>query len=299
MPADTALLASVPLFERLDEEERALLAAQLDDVSFDAGQVVFKRGDPGGSIFIVVSGAVEIFVEDTVGQRVVFETAKSGDFFGELSLLDGDPRSASSVALEATRAVRLDRNDLELLFKRHPTAAMDVLAVIGKRLREADRLIGTRPSYSPNQAVEEKLTTVQRIADAAAAFSGSISFLVVHMVWFGVWIAVNLGFFPQVQAFDPFPFGLLTMVVSLEAIFLSCMVLISQNRQAAKERIRSDVEYDANIRAGLEVTQLHVKIDTLYEQTLARLAALEKRLPPGAGPADKPAPAPAPVPPQS
>lgn len=299
MPADTALLASVPLFERLDEEERALLAAQLDDVSFDAGQVVFKRGDPGGSIFIVVSGAVEIFVEDTVGQRVVFETAKSGDFFGELSLLDGDPRSASSVALEATRAVRLDRNDLELLFKRHPTAAMDVLAVIGKRLREADRLIGTRPSYSPNQAVEEKLTTVQRIADAAAAFSGSISFLVVHMVWFGVWIAVNLGFFPQVQAFDPFPFGLLTMVVSLEAIFLSCMVLISQNRQAAKERIRSDVEYDANIRAGLEVTQLHVKIDTLYEQTLARLAALEKRLPPGAAPVDKPAPAPAPAPPQS
>lgn len=278
MPADTSLLASVPLFERLDEEERALLAAQLDDVSFEAGQVVFRRGDPGGSIFIVVSGAVEIFVEDTVGQRVVFETAKSGDFFGELSLLDGDPRSASSVALEVTRAVRLDRNDLELLFKRHPTAAMDVLAVIGKRLREADKVIGTRPTYSPNQAVEEKLTTVQRIADVAAAFSGSISFLFVHMVWFACWIAVNLGFVPALAQFDPFPFGLLTMVVSLEAIFLSCMVLISQNRQAAKERIRSDAEYDANIRAGLEVTQLHVKIDALAEQTLSRLAALEKRV---------------------
>ncbi|MBL8917891.1 MAG: DUF1003 domain-containing protein [Myxococcaceae bacterium] len=292
MPADTALLASVPLFERLDEEERTLLAAQLDDVSFEAGQVVFKRGDPGGSIFIVVSGSVEIFVEDTVGQRVVFETAKAGDFFGELSLLDGDPRSASSVALETTRAVRLDRNDLELLFKRHPTAAMDVLAVIGKRLREADRLIGSRPSYSPNQAVEGKLTPVQRIADAAAAFSGSISFLVVHMLWFGVWIAVNLDLVSSVHAFDPFPFGLLTMVVSLEAIFLSCMVLISQNRQAAKERIRSDVEYDANIRAGLEVTQLHVKVDALYEQTLARLAAVEKRL---AAPAPPPPLPPPPV----
>lgn len=289
MPADTALLASVPLFERLDEEERALLAAQLDDVSFDPGQVVFKRGDPGGSIFIVVAGAVEIFVEDTVGQRVVFETAKAGDFFGELSLLDGDPRSASAVAIEGTRAVRLDRNDLELLFKRHPTSAMDVLAVIGKRLREADRLIGTRPTYSPNEAVEEKLTTVQRIADKAAAFSGSITFLVVHIAWFAVWISVNLGFVPSVEAFDPFPFGLLTMVVSLEAIFLSCMVLISQNRQAAKERIRSDAEYDANIRAGLEVTQLHVKVDALYEQTLARLAGLEKRVleagqPPSTGP---------------
>ncbi|MBE2252618.1 MAG: DUF1003 domain-containing protein [Myxococcus sp.] len=279
MPADTALLASVPLFERLDEEERALLAAQLDDVSFEPGQVVFKRGDPGGSIFIVVSGAVEIFVEDTVGQRVVFETAKAGDFFGELSLLDGDPRSASSIAIEVTRAVRLDRNDLELLFTRHPTSAMDVLAVIGKRLREADRVIGTRPTYSPNDAVEENVTAVQRVADAAAAFSGSIAFLVVHIVWFAVWVGVNLSVVPAIEAFDPFPFGLLTMIVSLEAIFLSCMVLISQNRQAAKERIRSDAEYDANIRAGLEVTQLHVKVDALYEQTLARLAALEKRLP--------------------
>lgn len=278
MPADTALLMAVPLFERLDDDERSLLAAQLDDVSFEPGQVVFKRGDPGGSIFIVVSGAVEIFVEDTVGQRVVFETAKAGDFFGELSLLDGDPRSASSVAIEATRAVRLDRNDLELLFTRRPTAAMDVLGVIGKRLREADRLIGTRPTYSPNEAVEEKLTTVQRIADAAAAFSGSITFLVVHMIWFGLWISVNLGFTEGVHAFDPFPFGLLTMIVSLEAIFLSCMVLISQNRQAAKERIRSDAEYDANIRAGLEVTQLHVKLDTVAEQLVARLSALEKKV---------------------
>jgi uncharacterized membrane protein len=278
MPADTTLLASVPLFERLDEEERTLLAAQLDDVSFEPGQVVFKRGDPGGSIFIVVGGAVEIFVEDTIGQRVVFETAKAGDFFGELSLLDGDPRSASAVALEPTRTVRLDRGDLELLFKRHPTAAMDVLSTIGKRLREADRLIGTRPAYSPNEAVEEKLTTVQRIADKAADFSGRISFLLVHIVWFAAWIAVNLELVPGVHPFDPFPFGLLTMVVSLEAIFLSCMVLISQNRQAAKDRIRSDAEYDANMRAGLEVTQLHVKVDALYEQTLARLASLEKRL---------------------
>ncbi|MCU0697651.1 MAG: DUF1003 domain-containing protein [Myxococcaceae bacterium] len=294
MPADTTLLASVPLFERLDEEERTLLAAQLDDVTFEPGQVVFKRGDPGGSIFIVVAGAVEIFVEDTIGQRVVFETAKAGDFFGELSLLDGDPRSASAVALEGTRAVRLDRGDLELLFKRHPTSAMDVLSTIGKRLREADKLIGSRPTYSPNEAVEEKLTTVQRIADAAADFSGRISFLVLHMLWFAAWIAVNLDVVPGVHAFDPFPFGLLTMVVSLEAIFLSCMVLISQNRQAAKDRIRSDAEYDANMRAGLEVTQLHVKVDALYEQTLARLAALEKRL--GPTPADAPKPVGQPTP---
>ncbi len=275
MPADTSLLTSVPLFEKLHEDERTLLASQLDEVSFRAGQLIFKRGDPGGSIFIVASGEVEIFVEDTIGQRIVFETAKTGDFFGELSLLDGDPRSASSLAISDTRALRVDREDLQMLFTRHPSAAMDVLAVMGRRLREADALLRSRPSGSPNQAVEERDTWVQRIADKAAVFSGSLSFLFVHLLWFGAWISINLDLVPMVHGFDPYPFGLLTMIVSLEAIFLSCMVLISQNRQAAKDRIRSDAEYEANIRAGLEVTQLHVKVDALYEQLLSRLERLE------------------------
>jgi CRP/FNR family transcriptional regulator, cyclic AMP receptor protein len=280
MATDASLLAGVPLFERLDDEERALLATQLEDVEFAAGALVFKRGDPGDAIFIVSSGEVEIFVEDTTGQRIVFETAKQGDFFGELSLLDGDPRSASAVAIAATRALRIDRQDLSLLFTRHPTAALDVLSVIGRRLREADKLLGTRAVVSPNEAVEERMSTVQRIADKAAAFAGSISFLVVHIFWFGAWILVNEEKVPGLVAFDPYPFGFLTMVVSLEAIFLSCMVLISQNRLASKEKIRSDVEYDANIRAGLEVTQLHVKVDALYEQVLKRLAVMEKAVNP-------------------
>lgn len=281
MAADTALLTAVSLFERLDEEERALLAAQLEVVEVKAGQMLFKRGDPGDSIFIVAEGEVEIFVEDTTGQRIVFETAKRGDFFGELSLLDGDPRSAGAVAIQDARCLRVDRGDLTLLFQRHPTAALDVLAVIGRRLREADKLLGIRPTASPNQVVEERVTIIERIADGAAAFSGTFSFLMVHAVWFFVWIAFNTDFVPMLTAWlppwDRYPFGLLTMVVSLEAIFLSCMVLISQNRQAAKEQIRSDVEFDANIRAGLEVTQLHVKIDQLYDQVVSRLATLEKQ----------------------
>lgn len=276
MPADAALLATVPWFERLDEEERALLAGQLDEVEFAQGQYVFKRGDPGGAIFIVAAGEVEIFIEDTTGQRVIFETAKANDFFGELSLLDGDPRSASAQAVAPTKAVRIDRQDLEHLFTKHPHAAMDVMGAIGRRLREADKLIGSRPMSSPNQAVEERLTTVQRIADFAADFSGRFSFLLVHAAWFAVWIVLNVSIVPGVEPFDPFPFGLLTMIVSLEAIFLSCMVLISQNRQAAKERIRSDAEYEANIRAGLEVTHLHTKVDALYEQVGQRLAAIER-----------------------
>ncbi len=286
MATDAAMLATVPIFSRLDDDERSLLAQQLESVELEAGATVFKRGDPGDAIFIVSAGAVEIFVEDTTGQRIVFETVRAGDFFGELSLLDGDPRSASAQVVEPLQALRLDRSDLELLFTRRPSAAMDVLAVIGKRLREADRLLGSRRVESPNEAVEEQLTTIQRIADLAADFSGRFRFLVVHVVWFAIWIGINVGW-AGVEVFDPYPFGLLTMVVSLEAIFLSCMVLISQNRQASKDKIRSDVEFSANIRAGLEVTQLHVKVDALYEQVLKRLSTLEKAVAPGrqSGPA--------------
>jgi CRP/FNR family transcriptional regulator, cyclic AMP receptor protein len=277
MPADATLLAEVPLFATLDDAERALLAAQLDEVQVRAGARVFSRGDPGGAIYIVADGEVQISVEDTTGQRIVFETAGRGDFFGELSLLDGDPRSADALAVKDTRALRVDRQDLALLFRRHPDSAMDVLTVMGRRLREADRHLRHRPSYTPNQAVEEQLTPVQRVADFLAALSGTFKFLLLHAAWFTVWIALNLGAVPWLglAPFDPYPFGLLTMVVSLEAIFLSCFVLISQSRSAAKERIRSDVEYEANIRAGLEVTQLHVKVDHLYEQVMARLQALE------------------------
>lgn len=278
MPADTQLLRAVPLFERFNDEERELLASQLDEVEFQAGQMIFRRTDPGGAIFIVASGEVEVFIEDSTGSRIVFETVKPGHFFGELSLLDGESRSASAQALCATRALRIDRQDLENLFGRHPTAAMDVLGVIGRRLREADRLLGVRPRFSPNEAAEERVTWVQAIADAAADFSGRFSFLLVHAAWFAVWIGLNVHVLPGVEPFDPFPFGLLTMIVSLEAIFLSCMVLISQNRSAQKERIRSDVEYEANIRAGLEVTQLHVKIDAMLDQLGTRLTQLEQKV---------------------
>lgn len=278
MPADSQLLTAVPLFERFNDEERELLASQLDEVEFQAGQMIFRRTDPGGAIFIVASGEVEVFIEDSTGARIVFETVKPGHFFGELSLLDGESRSASAQALAATRALRIDRQDLEKLFARHPTAAMDVLGVIGRRLREADRLLGVRPRFSPNEAAEERVTWVQAIADGAAEFSGRFSFLLVHAAWFAVWIVLNMNLVSGVRPFDPFPFGLLTMIVSLEAIFLSCMVLISQNRSSQKERIRSEVEYEANIRAGLEVTQLHVKIDAMLDQLGSRLHQLEKQV---------------------
>jgi len=150
-----------------------------------------------------------------------------------------------------------------------------MLAAMSTMLREADDLLRSRVSRNVNEEMEEKLTPLQRIADWIAWFSGSMQFLMLNGVWFVVWIAINtlsLG----IDQFDPFPFGLLTMIVSLEAIFLSCFVLISQNRQAAKDKIRSDIEYDVNIKAELEVAHLHEKVDRMYEQMLQKFTLLEK-----------------------
>jgi uncharacterized membrane protein len=277
MPADTRLLLGVPIFQMLDPDERELLAKHLDEVEFEAGQKIFNKGDPGDAIFVVSAGEVLLSFEDTTGERVVLETARPGDFFGELSLLDGGARSSDATVIADAHLLRVDRDDLGMLFQHHPDAALDFLTVMGRRLRESTRLLQYRQMRTPNQEVEQRRTPILRFADAVADISGRFSFLVAHAVWFAVWILINIGAVPGVAPYDPFPFGLLTMVVSLEAIFLSCIVLISQNRQAAKDRIRSDVEFEANIKAGREVSQLHVKLDQFYEELSRRLAALESR----------------------
>ena len=276
MPAEETLLAEVPLFQALDPAERAALAEGMRQRDFPAGSRIFRRGDPGAALYVISHGAVEISVETTTGKKVVLGQLGPGDFFGELSLLDGRERTADAHAMEPTGAMEIDREALEGLFRKHPGAALDVLTVIGKRLREADRLLQSASSVSPNQEVQQQTTSVQRLAEWLAAFSGSLPFLALHILLFLTWVLLNVGLFRAVRPFDPFPFGFLTMATSLESIFLACFVLIAQNRQAASDRIRSDVEYAANIKAGLEVTQLHSKVDALYAETMARLAAVER-----------------------
>ncbi|HTS82544.1 MAG TPA: DUF1003 domain-containing protein [Myxococcaceae bacterium] len=278
MAAEESLLAEVPLFQALDPAERSTLAAAMRLHDFPAGARVFRRGDPGAALHVIARGAVEISVDTTTGRRVLLAQLGPGDFFGELSLLDGRERTADALATEATRTVEIDRAALEALFQKHPGSALDVLGVIGRRLREADRLLQSQSSVSPNQEVEQRTTAVQRAAEWLAAFSGSLPFLALHVLLFFAWVLLNVGLFAWVRPFDPFPFGFLTMATSLESIFLACFVLIAQNRQAASDRIRSDVEYAANLKAGLEVTQLHTKVDTLYAETMARLAAVERGL---------------------
>ena len=277
MPCDANELATIILFELLDEDELNELARSIDLELLPAGETLFHAGDYGESLYIVQSGQVELYIKDTAGQKIILKVAEEDDIFGEISMLDNRPRSATATALTDSELLVLDRDDLLLLFQKKPDAGLNMLAAMSGMLREADNLLRTRVSRNVNEELEEKLSPLQRIADWIAWFSGSMQFLILNGLWFIAWIAINtmpLG----VTQFDPFPFGLLTMIVSLEAIFLSCFVLISQNRQSEKDHIRSDVEYDVNIKAELEIAHLHEKTDQIYEQMVARLSGIEKLL---------------------
>jgi len=277
MPCDPSFLANITMFELLNEGDRIALAAVVDELTVPEGHMLFQAGDPGDSLFIVRSGEIELFIKDTAGQKIVLTTAEVGDMFGELAMLDTGPRTATALALRESEVLVLDRDDLVLLFQRQPEAALHMLAALSGLTRKADELLRTRVSRNVNEEMEVHSTALQRIADGIAWFSGSMPFLMINGSWFIIWIIINT-FRLGIPAFDPYPFGLLTMIVSLEAIFLSCFVLISQNRQAEKDRVRSDIEYEVNIKAELEVAHLHEKTDRIYENMMARFEKMEKSL---------------------
>jgi uncharacterized membrane protein len=275
MPCDPNFLANIEMFGLLNEDDRIALAEVVDEFAVPADHTLFQAGDPGDSLFIMREGEIELFIKDTAGQKIVLTTAQPGDMFGELAMLDTGPRTATALALKDSEVLVLDRDDLILLFQRKPEAALHMLAALSGLTRKADELLRTRVSRNLNEEMEVHSTPLQRIADWIAWFSGSMPFLMLNGGWFIIWIVLNT-FALGLVAFDPYPFGLLTMIVSLEAIFLSCFVLISQNRQAEKDRVRADIEYEVNIKAELEIAHLHEKTDRIYENMMARFASLEK-----------------------
>src|SRR5438874_170892 len=295
MPVDPAALEDIEFFKLLGDEDRRALSEVVDLVKLEDNQTLFRAGEPGESLFLVRTGEVELFIKDTTGQKIILDITRPGDFFGEIALLDAGPRTATALALTETELIELDRDDLTLLFQRKPEAALHMLAAMGRMTRKADELLRTRVSRNANEEVAESLTLLQKIADWLAWFSGSMPFLFLHTLWFIAWVSLNTFLAPLVfppnpdgtHGFDPFPFGLLTMIVSLEAIFLSCFVLISQNRQVQKDKVRSDIEYDVNIKAELEVAELHQKTDHIHEEMMRRFSNLEKMLKQRAAPTEE------------
>lgn len=270
------MLREVPLFALLDDHERALLAERVEVVTFAAGASIFKYGDPGDSMYIVRVGEVGLSVKTKTGEEIALEQPGPGDFFGEISLLDEGPRTASAVARTDVEAIEVDRGDLDELFRLQPAAAMDLLAATGRRLRQTSLRLRNAATRNVNEEVEDNRTAVMKVADWIADFSGSLPFLFLHLGFFAAWIGFNTAF--PARSFDAYPYGFLTLVVSLEAIILSVFVLLSQNRQIAREKVRGDIEYDVNLKAEMQIAHMHEKVDSLYAEMQKRLDRVEKKV---------------------
>ena len=278
-PTALHMLADVSLFALLDEQERALLAERVDTVEFAEGETIFNVGDPGDSMYVVIQGEVALSIKTKTGEEMFLEYPGRGDFFGEISLLDEGPRTATARAKTAVQAIEVDRADLDELFRLKPAAALDLLAATGRRLRHNAMLIRNAATRNPNEETLDTRSSVMKVADWIARFSGSLPFLFMHLGLFAVWITLNMGWLPFGN-FDPFPFGLLTLVVSLEAIILSVFVLLSQNRQVERDKVRNDIEYDVNLKSEMEIAHMHEKIDGMNSELLRRLERMEKKLGP-------------------
>lgn len=272
----SGLLSHIPLFSRLSPCDQADLHAMMKRERFEPNQTIFWLGDRGDSFYLLESGQALVTVPNSKGEHVTIASVGPGGFFGEISLLDGGVRTATVRAAEPTTTFSLSRNDLREFLLKNPSAGIDILAVMGQRLRANNEVL--RQSTNPNEAfAQTRVTTWQRVSDIIATVAAHQWFTVFHVCWFGAWILLNIvGALmtnpPKMFAFDPFPFGLLTMVVSLEAIFLSIFVMVSQNRQSEKDRLRTDLDYQVNVKAETEIVGMSRRLEDI-EAMLIELAA--------------------------
>jgi uncharacterized membrane protein len=271
------MLGKVPFFALLDEKEREFLAAKVNIVRFKPGDVIFSYGDPGNSMYLLNAGHVELTLRNKIGESVVLGRRAVNDFFGEISLLDGGPRTATARAVDDVEAVEVDRGDLDELFRLQPAAALELLSATGSRLRQTTQMLRNASTRNANEDIEVSRTTVVRVTDWIARFSGSLTFLFMHLAYFALWLGWNI-YTPLDQHFDEFPYGFLTLVVSLEMVVLSVFVLLSQNRQMERDRVRNEIEYDVNLKAEMQIAHMHEKVDENYAASQKRLDQIERKL---------------------
>ena len=264
MPCKSEALKDVPLFALLDEEELSVLAGQVEMRTFVPRQRIYKLGDPAGSAYVVVSGLVQVTTVDDDQQEVVVDQPSPGEFFGFASMMDETPHQTSAIALEETTCIEVDRHDISVLLQRKPMAGMDLLTVSGRQFHAAQHLVRLRSMRNPNELIEEEATIGDRIADSVARFGGSWSFILSFPVFFGGLhgYQCQLG----TSAWDPYPFILLNLFLSMLAAIQAPVIMMSQNRQDTKDRLRGELDFEVNRRAESEIQGLSQKLHMLTDK---------------------------------
>jgi CRP/FNR family transcriptional regulator, cyclic AMP receptor protein len=264
MACDPEVLKSVPLFALLDQDETAVLAAQVELKKFTARERIYKRGDPGGQAYVMLSGKVRVTTVDEDQQEVVVDEPACGEFFGFASMLEQTPHHTSAIALEETSCLEVSRDDIAILLERKPHAGMDLLTTLGRQFHAAQELVRMRATRNPNELIEKEATVGERVADHVARFGGSWTFIISFGVLMLVYTAINI--LMHDKAWDPYPFILLNLFLSMLAAIQAPVIMMSQNRQDTKDRLRGELDFDVNRRAASDIQGLSRKLNLLDEK---------------------------------
>ncbi len=264
MSCDPSELRHVPLFALLDDDERAILAAQVELRTFAPRQRIYKIGEPGKNAYIMMSGAVQITTVDEDKQEVLLDEPRHGDLFGFASMMEETPHYTAAMAMEQTQCIEVDKNDIATLLKQKPMAGMDMLTVLGRQNHAAQELVRLRTRRNPNDVIDEESTFGERLADAVARFGGSWTFIISFGIVLSGYTAINVIL--RGKAWDPYPFILLNLFLSMLASIQAPVIMMSQNRQDTKDRLRSELDYEVNRRAEAEIQGLSSKIHLLSDK---------------------------------
>jgi CRP/FNR family cyclic AMP-dependent transcriptional regulator len=280
MACNPQILKQVPLFALLDEEESAVLASQVELRTFVPRQRIYKIGDPALRAYVMVSGRVRVTTVDEDHQEVVVDEPASGEFFGFASMLEQTPHQTEAVALEESECIEVDRQDIATLLQRKPLAGMDMLTVLGRQFHSAQQLVRVRASRNPNEIIEEEETFGERIADSVASFGGSWTFIIAFLAVLGAYslTSIRMGS----ASWDPYPFILLNLFLSMLAAIQAPVIMMSQNRQDKKDRLRGELDYEVNRRAASDIQGLARKLNLLGEKIGDVEEFLREQLPTGA-----------------
>ncbi|HXB57742.1 MAG TPA: DUF1003 domain-containing protein [Vicinamibacteria bacterium] len=270
-------LKHVPLFALLDDEETAVLAAQVELKRFAPRERIYKAGDEGGRAYVMVSGRVRVTTIDQDHQEVVVDEPGHGEFFGFASMLEGTPHQTDALALEETACLEVDRKDIAVLLERKPLAGMDMLTVLGRQFHAAQQLVRVRASRNPNVIIETAAMLGERVADQVARFGGSWTFIILFAIVVAIYSAINVSL--GNRAWDPYPFILLNLFLSMLAAIQAPVIMMSQNRQDTKDRLRGELDYEVNRRAASDIQGLANKMNLLGEH-VGDIKDLLSRIPP-------------------
>jgi len=264
MGSSPETLRAVPLFSLLDADELAVLAGQVEIKRFAPRQRIYKIGDSAGRAYVMVSGKVRVTTVDDDHQEVVVDEPSHGEFFGFASMLEQTPHQTNAIALEDTVCIEVDREDINVLLQRKPHAGMDMLTVLGRQFHASQQLVRVRASRNPNEVIEGDSTFGERIADAVAHFGGSWSFIITCLVLLVAYVTTNVIL--RNKAWDPYPFILLNLFLSMLAAIQAPVIMMSQNRQDSKDRVRGELDYDVNRRAEREIQAVTHKLNVLDDK---------------------------------